>query len=53
MLRRSRIAAAALSLGAALVLGGAAPAEALVCHEGQSCDCSVRVLDKVIIPCNQ
>jgi hypothetical protein len=53
MLRKTRIAAAGLLLGAALVLGSAAPAGALVCHEGQSCDCSVRVLKKVIIPCNQ
>lgn len=53
MLRKARLAAAALVLGSALVLGGAAPAGALVCHEGQSCDCSVQVLKKVIIPCNQ
>lgn len=29
------------------------PAQAFVCHEGQSCDCSVRIKDTVIIPCNQ
>lgn len=48
---RRAVAAAALLITPFVVIK-AAPAEAVVCHEGQSCDCSVYVLKKRVIPCD-
>lgn len=48
-----RAVAAATLLIAPFVVLKAAPAEAIICHDGQSCDCSVYVLKKKIIHCDQ
>lgn len=51
-MRSIRVLLAALVTGATLWM--AAPAGAVMCNEAQDpdCDCSIRVLGKVIVPCN-